>query len=191
MGPNLLLTSSGCKGLLHANVRKRALACAFLAPGLLAVVLTWLLTVGLPAHAQQGGAPPWPILFEGEAYAGGELVASGTLTVRVGDWESDPAQVANGVFPCCLMAGPPSKAYVGLPVTFHLDGERVAGYTFDFPDMDTPDRRSIELTFPEAPNEGAAGVVIVLAVAGLLVAGGAGYAVRRRGRRPAAGRRRP
>ena len=143
------------------------------------------------AHAQQD-FPPWPILFEGEVRAGGEPVASGALTLRVGDWESKPVQVDHGVFRCCLIAGPPSGSYVGLPVTFHLDGERVASYTFDFPRMDTPDRRRIELVFPELPGGGAPALAVVLAVGvGLLLAAGAGYAVRRRYRRSATGPGRP
>ncbi len=156
-----------------------------------ALALLALAALAGTAHAQQG-VPPWPILFEGEVYAGGEPVVSGMLTLRVGDWQSKPVQVDHGVFRCavaCLVAGPPSRSYVGLPVTFHLDGERVASYTFDFPQMDTPDRRRIELVFPEAPGGGAPALVVVLAVGvGLLLAAGAGYAVRRRYRRSATGR---
>ena len=155
---------------------------ARLRPGF-AVALALLVLAALAgtAHAQEGGSPPLPIRFEGEVSAGGKPVASGTLTLRVGDWESKPVQVEDGVFRCCLIAGPPSGSYVGLPVTFHLDGEHVAGYTFDFPRMDKPDRRSIELVFPAAPGGGAPALVVVLAVgAGLLLAAGAAYGVFRR-----------
>ena len=149
-----------------------------LAPPLV-TLLTMLVLSGV-AHAQEGDFPPLPILFEGEVHAGGEPVASGTLTLSVGDWESKPVQVENGVFRCCLVAGPPSGSYIGLPVTFHLDGERVASYTFDFPQMETPDQRSVERVFP-GPGGGAPALVVVLAVGvGLLLAAGAGYAVYRR-----------
>ena len=167
---------------------------ARLRPGVAVALALLVLAAGLggSAYAQEVGFPPWPIVFEGEVCAGGEPVASGTLTLRVGDWESKPVQVDHGVFRCaaaCLVAGPPSGSYVGLPVTFHLDGERVASYTFDFPQMDTPDRRRIELAFPEAPGGGGPAPVVVLAVGvGLLLAAGAGYAVRRRYQDSATGR---
>ena len=75
----------------------------------------------------------------------------GTLTVRVGDWESPrPVPVSDGVFECgeaCLIAGPPSLAYLDLPVTFHLDGEWQATLSFTYPYLGTPCLVEVELLF--------------------------------------------
>ena len=106
---------------------------------------------GNAALAQDQSIPPWPILFQGTALLNGEPVQEGTLTVRVGDWESPkPAPVSDGVFECgtaCLIAGPPSLAYLDLPVTFHLDGERQATLSFTYPYLGTPCLVEVELLF--------------------------------------------
>ena len=64
---------------------------------------------GNAALAQDQSIPPWPILFQGTALLNGEPVQEGTLTVRVGDWESPiPVPVRDGVFDCgaaCLIRG--------------------------------------------------------------------------------------
>ena len=106
---------------------------------------------GNAALAQDQSIPPWPILFQGTALLNGEPVQEGTLTVRVGDWESPrPTPVSDGVFECgtaCLIAGPPSLAYLDLPVTFHLDGERQATLSFTYPYLGTPCLVEVELLF--------------------------------------------
>ena len=106
---------------------------------------------GNAALAQDQSIPPWPILFQGTALLNGEPVQEGTLTVRVGDWESPrPTPVSDGVFDCgaaCLIAGPPSLAYLDLPVTFHLDGERQATLSFTYPYLGTPCLVEVELLF--------------------------------------------
>ena len=106
---------------------------------------------GNAALAQDQSIPPWPILFQGTALLNGEPVQDGTLTVRVGDWESPkPVPVRDGVFDCgaaCLIAGPPSLAYLDLPVTFHLDGEWQATLSFTYPYLGTPCLVEVELLF--------------------------------------------
>ena len=106
---------------------------------------------GNAALAQDQSIPPWPILFQGTALLNGEPVQEGALTVRVGDWESPkPVPVSDGVFECgtaCLIAGPPSLAYLDLPVTFHLDGERQATLSFTYPYLGTPCLVEVELLF--------------------------------------------
>ena len=106
---------------------------------------------GNAALAQDQSIPPWPILFQGTALLNGEPVQEGTLTVRVGDWESPiPVPVRDGVFDCgaaCLIAGPPSLAYLDLPVTFHLDGEWQATLSFTYPYLGTPCLVEVELLF--------------------------------------------
>ena len=101
--------------------------------------------------AQDQSIPPWPILFQGTALLNGEPVQEGALTVRVGDWESPiPVPVRDGVFDCgaaCLIAGPPSLAYLDLPVTFHLDGEWQATLSFTYPYLGTPCLVEVELLF--------------------------------------------
>ena len=100
---------------------------------------------------QDRSIPPWPILFQGTALLNGEPVQEGALTVRVGDWESPrPVPVSDGVFECgaaCLIAGPPSLAYLDLPVTFHLDGEWQATLSFTYPYLGTPCLVEVELLF--------------------------------------------
>ena len=106
---------------------------------------------GNAALAQDQSIPPWPILFQGTALLNGEPVQEGTLTVRVGDWESPiPVPVRDGVFDCgaaCLIAGPPSLAYLDLSVTFHLDGEWQATLSFTYPYLGTPCLVEVELLF--------------------------------------------
>ena len=106
---------------------------------------------GNAALAQDQSIPPWPILFQGTALLNGEPVQEGTLTVRIGDWESPrPTPVSDGIFDCgaaCLIAGPPSLAYLDLPVTFHLDGERQATLSFTYPYLGTPCLVEVELLF--------------------------------------------
>ena len=106
---------------------------------------------GNAALAQDQSIPPWPILFQGTALLNGEPVQEGTLTVRVGDWESPiPVPVRDGVFDCgaaCLIAGPPSLAYLDLPVTFHLDGGWQATLSFTYPYLGTPCLVEVELLF--------------------------------------------
>ena len=100
---------------------------------------------------QDQSIPPWPILFQGTALLNGEPVQEGALTVRIGDWESPrPVPVSDGVFECgaaCLIAGPPSLAYLDLPVTFHLDGEWQATLSFTYPYLGTPCLVEVELLF--------------------------------------------
>ena len=100
---------------------------------------------------QDRSIPPWPILFQGTALLNGEPVQEGTLTVRIGDWESPkPVPVSDGVFECgaaCLIAGPPSLAYLDLPVTFHLDGGWQATLSFTYPYLGTPCLVEVELLF--------------------------------------------
>ena len=118
----------------------------------------WLLTTALgapAAHAQEDGPPPLPILFDGNVFLDGEPVASGTLTVRVGDWEGDAVPVVGGSFTCanpCLIAGPPSQRYIGELVTFHLDGGEPASYSFPFPNAGLPSRTHVELFFGLVPT---------------------------------------
>jgi hypothetical protein len=128
----------------------------------MAVALLWLPTVGvIGAQDTAKGPPPFPLLFEGSAILDGEAVASGELTVRIGDWESRPVAVADGRFVCsdpCLIAGPPNEDYIGLAVTFLLDGTREATLTFPF--EPGPARVGVELVFgvttptPVAPSGG-------------------------------------
>ena len=98
--------------------------------------------------------PPWPMLFEGTAYYDGELLAEGSITVRIDDWESRPIVVQDGSFKCadtCLLAGPPSYDYVGKPVSFHLNSSRIAQLIFPFPLQGTPSISPIDLYFGDLP----------------------------------------
>jgi hypothetical protein len=150
-----------------------------------ALVTAWLvLALAIPVSAQDAGFPPLPMLFDGSVVLNGEPVAEGQLTVRIGDWESGPVAVVDGVFRCanpCLIAGPPDFSYIGEPVTFHLDGGEPAGLSFAFLQAASPSRMSVELVF----ETGFSMLVIGLAIAGAVVAtaAAAAYVVRRRARR--------
>lgn len=113
---------------------------------LLALVLTVVIWNGV-AHAQESGPPPWPILFSGTATFDGASIERGRITVRVGDWESAPANVADGTFGCCLLAGPPSGRYVGETISFHLDGQYEAELMLEFSAAAAPAERVVVLAF--------------------------------------------
>ena len=123
---------------------------------LLATIWLLAMSIGAPAaDAQEGGPPPLPMLFDGNVFRDGEPVASGTLTVRVGDWEGDAVPVVDGAFTCanpCLIAGPPSQRYIGELVTFHLDGGEPASYSFPFPNAGMPSSLRIDLVFGLVPT---------------------------------------
>lgn len=106
-----------------------------------------------PVRAQEGGVPPWPLLFEGEALLDGVPITAGRITLRIGDWESRAVNVRDGAFACkdgCLIAGPPSFDYIGEEVTFHLDDRYQADFSFAFPAQSTPARTFITLTFGDS-----------------------------------------
>ena len=137
------------------------------------------------AHAQEGGAPPWPILYSGEVYFNDVLLqGNAQLTVRVGDWESKPVPVVDGRFRCadpCLIAGPPSQTYIGQRVTFHLSGEHEASHSFDFPTLPQPASETIHLYFEESNTALLWGGFAATAVVGMVAAGGWYTRGRRRG----------
>jgi hypothetical protein len=109
-------------------------------------VLGWV-----PLQAQEGGFPPWPVIYQGEVYVDGVLLeADAQLTVRVGDWESSPVVVRRGTF-LNLVAGPPSHAYDNERITFHLSGMNVqpALQQFQFQVREEPLARTLRLEFGE------------------------------------------
>ncbi len=116
---------------------------------LTALVVLWTIATGaVQAQDNDDGPPPFPLLFEGSVLLDGALVERGELTVRIGGWESKAVPVVDGRFECtdpCLIAGPPNFDYIGLPLTFHLDGAHEASLTFPF--RQGPDRISVELIF--------------------------------------------
>ena len=121
--------------------------------GFLATLATAaLLALLLPAAAlaqedgQEGGAPPLPIVYDGEVYVDGELLQEeAELTVMIGDWESRPATVADGKFEA-LVVGPPSVAYVGREMTFHLQ-DLTASQRFSFSLLTEPSFEPLRLDF--------------------------------------------
>ena len=119
---------------------------------LLAVALLALLLGSSTALAQEeGGVPPLPLVYQqGEVYMDGELLAEeAELTARVGDWESIPVAVRGGKFEI-LVVGPPSVAYVGREVTFHLQGLE-ASQRLTFPLLAEPSFETLRLDFPARP----------------------------------------
>jgi hypothetical protein len=122
-------------------------------PGVFALLITTLVSVWwvLPVGAQEGGWPPWPIVYEGTVELDGERLESGMLRVQLGDWVSSEVPVLDGRFACadsCLILGPPTFDYIGAEVSFHLSGlERPASLEFEFPALDEPERRTVALQF--------------------------------------------
>ena len=70
------------------------------------------------------------------------------LTVRVGDWESNPVVVQDGQFQL-LIAGPPDGSYDGALITFRLDGLE-ALQQFTFIAMSEPKSETVRLDFTTA-----------------------------------------
>jgi hypothetical protein len=152
------------------NVRNSSTATAVL----VAMVLTVLAATAGPASAQDAGFPPWPIIYDGTVEVDGEPLANGSLTARVGDWTSVAVPVIDGRFACvdpCLIAGPPTFAYVGATITFHLEGmEKPATLVFEFPNLAQPDRRTEALEF--STGGGIPGWLFAVAAALAVVVGG-------------------
>jgi hypothetical protein len=123
------------------------------------LLATLLYVTGLatPAAAQDAGFPPFPIIYDGTVEVDDVPLAAGTLTARVGDWTSVSVPVVDGRFACadpCLIVGPPTFAYVGREVTFHLaDVDKAASLKFEFPNLAEPSRRTEALEFKT--NDGA------------------------------------
>ena len=125
----------------------------------------------LSAGAQEAEFPPWPIIYDGTVEVDGDLLARGSLTAHIGDWTSISVPVVDGRFSCadpCLIVGPPTFAYVGSEVTFRVAGvERPSLLTFDFPELDEPDRRAVTLKF----STGSGVSVWVVGLIGLVAVG--------------------
>ena len=130
--------------------------------------LTLLLTLTLIAaltplavSAQDEGFPPFPVLVAGTVHVDGVLLTTpATLTARIGDWESRPVTVTDGRFGAVpglpIIVGPPSGAYVGQEVTFHLNDELVALQRFIFELLGEPAARDMRLDFTRVagPDQG-------------------------------------
>ena len=147
----------------------------------------------MPLQAQEGGFPPWPVIYQGEVYVDGVLLeADAQLTVRVGVWESNPVVVREGSF-LNLVAGPPSRAYDGEPITFHLSGVdgQPSQQQFRFQVREQPLAQTLRLEFgegvplptaaaPEDEGDTPWGLVLGLVVGFVVLAGGALAVVWRR-----------
>ena len=99
----------------------------------------------------QPSLPPFPYVLQGTVTLdGAPLAGSATLTAAVGDWTSRPVDVIDGRFGVApsqpLIVGPPSPAYVGETVTFHLRG-LTADLTFTFETLPAPEFVEAELRF--------------------------------------------
>ena len=91
-------------------------------PALLGLLFSSVAVAQEQETGQNGGVPPLPIVYDGEVYVDGEpLQEEAELTAMIDDWESAPAPVQAGQFET-LIVGPPSAAYVGKEITFHLQG---------------------------------------------------------------------
>ena len=128
--------------------------------------LTLLLTLTLLAaltplavSAQDEGFPPFPVLVAGTVHVDGVLLTTpATLTARIEDWESRPVTVTDGRFGVPpglpIIVGPPSAAYAGQMVTFHLNGELVALQRFVFELLGEPAAREMRLDFTTVAGAG-------------------------------------
>jgi len=110
------------------------------------ILLQFFFAFHLSAYAQSAGPPALPILYSGTVFLDDSLL-SGTekLTVRVGGWESKPANIIEGNFQL-LIAGPPDSSYDGKPITFWLRGLK-AEQQFVFKNLPHPKAEYITLYF--------------------------------------------
>jgi hypothetical protein len=149
----------------------------------LLVILAAMQLRAAPAYAQDGGIPPWPIIYDGQVYLDGKLIHEGMLTAHVGDWMSTEVPIAGGVFHCadpCLIVGPPDFSYLGQSVTFHLKGiAEPASYTFAFPAMESPLRDSVDLFFGDVPATRPVSFWIALTAGGLIGLAGVSFGLYR------------
>ncbi len=108
-----------------------------------------LAMLGAPGgEAQAQDIPSGPIIYQGEVYLDGALLeGEGQLIVRVGPWKSDPVVVQEGRF-LNLLAAPPSFAYAGERISFHLRGME-AHQRFTFPLLAEPRSETVRLDFGE------------------------------------------
>ena len=178
-----------------SSMKNRGLGFGWALAGASLVVMLLLPATALAQEGGEGGAPPLPIVYQGEVYVDGQLLTEAAeLTARIGDWESRPATVQDGAFDA-LVVGPPSVAYVGRDITFHL-GELVASQQFTFSLLTQPSFEPLRLDFTRpaeqqtpapSPEEAAVeptatpvevpladdGLAVPWAVLGGLLAGGA------------------
>jgi len=153
-------------------------------PGMLLLSVLVMMLSATSVTAQSDGPPPLPLIYQGEAFLDGEHVAVGSLTARVGDWVSDSVPVVDGIFKCgapCLLVGPPTAKYIGLRVTFHLEGsEFPANFQFDFPALDAPRSDTVQLFFETDPSDNIPWLLVGLGASFLTAGGGLGYFLIRR-----------
>ena len=134
-------------------------------PALLLLVALFASLLAPAALAQDAEFPPFPVLISGSVTMDGvPLLAPASLIARIDDWESRPVAVREGRFGdppgLPVIVGPPSGAYVGMEVTFHLTGALVAGelvarQRFIFQRLEEPAALDIELDFVGPPEAGA------------------------------------
>ena len=118
--------------------------------GLLAASL-WLTSTQVSAQ------PPFPIVYSGRAFIGGEPAPNGTMiTGRIGSAESRPVEVRNGRY--LLLVVDPSLEFdhsedvAGLVITFFADGVRAVETEIYL--EGTFIEKELDLHFPELPLTG-------------------------------------
>ncbi len=125
---------------------------------LVGAVIVGLLTVGLWLTSTEASAqPPFPIVYSGRAFIGGEPAPVGTMiTGRIANTESRPVIVSDGRY--LLLVVDPSLEYehsedaAGLLITFYADGVRAV--ETDRYEEGTFIEKQLDLHFPELPLAG-------------------------------------
>lgn len=135
----------------YKTIRPARVALGFVALlGVLAGTL-WVTT------GQASAQPPYPIIYSGQAFIGGQPAPDGTIiTGRISNSESRPVEVKDGKY--ILLVVDPSLEFehgqdvAGLVITFFADGVRAV--ETDVYVEGTFIEKDLDLHFPELPLTG-------------------------------------
>lgn len=124
---------------------------------ILAVILVGASVVErVSLEAAGGSLPPWPLIYTGNVYIGGEPAPDGVFVVGViGEYNSIPVEVKGGRV-VGMAVGPPNVSFFGETIRFELrSGEQVsvAQETDLFTNLVSPTlRKDFHLNFPGFPT---------------------------------------
>lgn len=125
------------------------------------VIMAFILMAGslierVSLEAAGGSLPPWPLIYTGNVYIGGEPAPDGVFVVGViGEYNSIPVEVKDGRV-VGMAVGPPDVTFFGQTIRFELrsgDQVSIAEETDLFTNLVSPTlRKDFHLNFPGFPT---------------------------------------